>query len=82
MTKQQIKDFLVNRTVDEMTRFLLEDYPFSLDKALDVVYTSETFQKLSDEETGLYEQAPAYVYELLQNEYETGGLAKQAVPTT
>lgn len=72
MTKEQIKIYLIDRAVDEMTKSLIEDYPMSLADALDVIYNSDTFQKLEDTETDLYVQSPAYIYELLNTEYKTG----------
>lgn len=75
MTKNQIKDFLVARAVDEMTRYLMEDYGLTIASSLDVIYNSDTYQKLNDSETGLYEQSPAYVYEFLTKEYHSGCMA-------
>ena len=72
VTKAHIKEYLVNRAVDEMTKYLIEDNNNSIADALDIVYNSVTFQKLEDAETGLYEQSPAYIYELLDKEYKTG----------
>lgn len=75
MTKEQINRYLVNRTVDKMTEFLVQDYQISLSNALDFIYNSDTYQKLEDKDTGLYTQSPAYIYELLKQEYQTGMLA-------
>lgn len=74
MTHTQIKDYLVNYAVDEMTRFFIEDYHVGIQEALDTIYNSDTYRKLTDEQTGLYIQSPAYVYELLNAEYRTGAL--------
>ena len=40
-------------------------------EAIDVLYTSETFERLQDDSTGLYYQSPGYVYSFLQNELTT-----------
>ncbi|WP_308395135.1 hypothetical protein [Prevotella sp.] len=72
MTKAQIKNYLVDTAVDEMTKYLIEDYNISIGDALDVIYNSETFQKMGDADTGLYTQSPLYIYELLNREYQTG----------
>ena len=74
MTKAQIKNYLVDTAVDEMTKYLIEDYNISIGDALDVIYNSETFQKMRDADTGLYTQSPLYIYELLNREYQTGRL--------
>ena len=36
MTKEQIKIYLIDRAVDELTKSLIEDYPISLADALDI----------------------------------------------
>lgn len=72
MTRTQIKDFLVNKTIDEMTKYLVDDYKLNIASAIDIIYNSDTLRKLEDAETGLYIQSPAYVYELLDREYRTG----------
>lgn len=72
MTKVQIKDFLVNRTIDEMTKYLVEDYKLDIASAIDIIYNSDTLRKLEDTDNGLYIQSPAYVYELLDKEYREG----------
>ena len=35
---------------------------------IEVLYTSETFDRLQEDETGLYYQSSGYVYSFLQNE--------------
>ena len=55
-----------------MTEFLIEDHNLSIATALQFIYNSDTYQKLNQIETGLYEQSPSYVYELLDKEYRTG----------
>ncbi len=72
MSKQQLQEFLIAHAVDQMTEFLIEDYNLSIIDALHFIYSSETYQKLSDVENGLYEQSPSYIYELLNKEYCNG----------
>lgn len=56
---------------DLVDRVMVE-YNLSLEKALDVVYSSEIFQKLSDPETALYKEGPVYLYSFLKDELEKG----------
>lgn len=72
MTKKQINKYLVDRAIDEMTGFLVQDYNMEIDQAIDFIYNSDTYQKLIDDKTGLYIQSPAYIYQLLENEYKIG----------
>ena len=71
MNSQQ-QNFLIAYTIGRMTEFLIEDYRLSIATALQFIYNSDTYHKLNQIETGLYEQSPSYVYELLDKEYRTG----------
>jgi len=42
-----------------------------IDHAL-FIYNSDTYQKLTQTENGLYAESPSYVYELPTREYQTG----------
>ena len=55
----------------EIAGFLMDDYQYSPQEAIDVLYTSDTFERLQDSATGLYYQSPGYVYSFLQNELKT-----------
>lgn len=65
---RQIANFLTDHVISEMTSYLMEDYGYSLEEALDAIYTSHTLELLQIEEGELYVQSPAYVYELLLKE--------------
>ena len=52
----------------ELTGYLIDDYHYSPEEAIEVLYTSETFERLQEDATGLYYQSPGYVYSFLQNE--------------
>ncbi len=67
-THKQMADYLTDHVISEMTKYLMEDYGYSLEKALDVVYTSKTVELLQIEEGELYVQSPAYVYDMLLQE--------------
>lgn len=64
-THRQIAELLTDNVISEMVKYLMEDYGFSLEKALDSVYTSKTIELLQKEDAELYVQSPAYVYDLL-----------------
>lgn len=55
----------------ELTEALVDDFHYSPQEALDVLYTSDTFTRLQDDATGLYYQSAGYVYSFLQNEIKT-----------
>ena len=52
----------------ELIQILMEEYGYSLEKAMDTLYNSDTFARLQDANTGLYYQSPGYVYSFLNSE--------------
>ncbi|MBQ7517962.1 MAG: hypothetical protein IJU13_06010 [Bacteroidales bacterium] len=68
MSEERRKDFLVNYIVDQLTVFVMEDYRISLDRALELVYTSRLYGLLLDEEADLTSESPSYLYEILKKE--------------
>lgn len=56
----------------DLTQMLMEHYGWDMLKALDVLYGSETFAKVTDPKCGLYYQGAIYVFSFLKNEIETG----------
>jgi hypothetical protein len=51
---------------------LMEKYGWDIEKALDELYTTETFQCLNDLTCGFYYENAVYVFSYLQNEIEQG----------
>ncbi len=56
----------------DLTVLLMERRHITLPDALDTIYNSETYEKLSDPRSGLYFQAPGYVYDFLEKEIDYG----------
>ena len=58
--------------VETMTRDLvarlMEERSLTMRKAMDIVYSSRTYEALQNLNTGLYFQSPAYVYDVLEEE--------------
>jgi hypothetical protein len=50
----------------------MEDNGVDLVTAITIFHNSETFAKLSNEESGLYIESSAYVYELFKDEMKFG----------
>ena len=68
MSDKQIQEFLVNRIIDQLVTFLIEEEGFSIDEALEAVYSSHVYDLLQIKEGDLYAQSPSYVYEILKKE--------------
>ena len=59
----------------DLAVMLMEEHNVSLAEALDILYNSETYEKLQDPATGLYFQSPVYVFDFLQRELRQGQIA-------
>ena len=62
------ESYMIEELTKDMVRLLREEQGMSLDDALRRVYTSNTYNKLINLNTGLYFQSTAYVYALLITE--------------
>lgn len=67
LTPKQIQ-LLKDDISAELAGYLVQDLHCKPKEALDLLYTSETFERLQDSASGLYYQSPGYVYSFLQNE--------------
>lgn len=64
--------FMIEEITKEMVMQLINDKNLPMQDALLTVYTSDTYAKLIDLNTGLYFQSTTYVYEYLMNEISVG----------
>lgn len=67
-THHDIADILIDERVSDMTQYLIDDYGYTLEEALDKVYQSKTIVLLQKEDAELYVQSSAYVYDMLIKE--------------
>lgn len=67
-THHQIAELLIDERISDMTQYLMEDYGYTLEKSLDLVYKSKTIQLLQMEDAELYVQSSPYVYDMLIKE--------------
>ena len=51
-----------------------DKYGWDIKKALDELYSSETFKRLNEPECGLYYESTVYVFSYLQEEIEKGAI--------
>ena len=64
--------FQVECLSTELAEMLMGKYGWDIKKALDELYSSETYKRLCNPECGLYYESAIYVFSYLQNEIETG----------
>lgn len=68
------KEQLIEYQIQDIIEYIVEDMKVEYDEAMRIFYASQTFDKLSDVETGLYLESSAYVYSIFQDEYKFGKL--------
>lgn len=76
MTKQEQ---LVEYQIQDIIEYIVTDIQIEYDKAMQIFYNSQTFDKLTDIETGLYLESTAYVYGLFQDERNFGHLIQAEI---
>ena len=62
------KDELLEYVIQDIIDMVSTDWSIEYDEAKNKFYNSEVFEKLIDEETGLYLESPDYVYDLFKDE--------------
>lgn len=70
---------LIEYITDDIVSFIMEDFKVSVLEAMQRLYTSETFSKLNNVETGLYLESSAYVYDIYKSEKENGRIIQQEI---
>lgn len=64
--------FCIECLAGELVQMLMERYGWNMERAIDELYSSEVFAKLSDPDCGLWYEGSVYIFEFLQSEIETG----------
>ena len=71
LTDEQ-KEIMKEDMTEELITMLMASRHYSMNEAMDVLYNSDTFSRLEEDNTGLYYQSPGYVYSYLNQELTTG----------
>ena len=64
--RHQIATYLTNYALSELVKYVIEDTGCTVEKAMEHVYNSPLTLALQDEDSELYVQSPAYLYELMK----------------
>ncbi len=70
---------LMEYNIQDIISYMTEDLKIEYDNAMDIFYNSETFEKLQNEETGLYLESPAYIYGIFQDERKYGKIVQTEI---
>ena len=73
------KEQLIEYQIQDIIEYILDNLKVEYDEAMRIFYASQTFDKLSDIETGLYLESSAYVYGIFQDEYNFGNLIQAEI---
>lgn len=76
MTKQEQ---LIEYNIQDIIEYIVQDFRLEYDKAMQLFYNSQTFDRLMDLETGLYLESSAYVYGIFQDERNFGKLIQTEI---
>ncbi len=76
MSKQeQLIEYMIQDIIEAFTN----DQGLEYDEAMNKFYNSEVFEKLQNEETGLYMESSSYVYDLFRDEMNFGHIIQAEV---
>ena len=70
LTNEQI-DMMKEDICAELIALLMKDRHCTMSEAIDMLYNSDTYNRIQDQSTGLYYQSPGYSYAFLQQEFLT-----------
>lgn len=65
-------DYMIEHVAADLVKLLVEKRNMTFADAVDTLYTSDTYAKLSNPKTRLYFQSSNYVYSFLEHELVTG----------
>ena len=70
---------LMEYASQDIVAWSMDDDDIDIDEALHRFYTSTTFEKLTDAETGLYLDAPVSIYSMYRDELEKGKFVQNEI---
>ena len=68
MNKTKNQELLIQFIISEVVAFIAEEQDTSIEKALEIFYSTEIAGKLEDIETGYYLEGSRYIYEIVKEE--------------
>lgn len=70
---------LMEYNTQDIIELIMSDLNIDYDEAMKLFYSSETFEKLYQIETGLYLESAAYVYGIFQDERNFGKIVQAEI---
>ena len=70
---------MIEYMIQDLVEIISEDWGIEYDVALAELFNSQIYEKIIDEETGLYRESPSYVYGLYQDELNFGKIVQAEI---
>ena len=72
-------DQLIEYITSDIISYIMEDSNLPMLEAMQQLYTSQTYAKLNDLETGLYRESSPYVYDIFKTEKANGKILQEEI---
>ena len=72
-------DQLIEYITSDIISYIMEDSKLPMLEAMQQLYTSQTYVKLNDLETGLYRESSPYVYDIFKTEKANGKILQEEI---
>ncbi len=76
MSKREALKELITQ---DLVAYIVQDNDISIIDAMTLLYKSKVYELIQDDETGLYLEGSAYIYDLLKNEQANGVLVQEEI---
>ncbi len=70
---------LIEFCIQDIIESIVKEQHIEYDKAMELFYSSQTFAKLNDIETGLYLESSDYIYAMFQDEMNFGKIIQAEI---
>lgn len=74
-----IQEQLIEYVIQDVVEMITLNQRMEYDEAMNKFYNSEVFEKLHNQETGLYQESSAYVYDLFRDEMNFGHIVQAEI---
>lgn len=72
MNTENTFTFLIDFITTKVVESLMNDKQICIEEAMALFHNSETFDKLMNPNTGFYTESPAFIYDVLKDEFRFG----------
>ncbi len=77
--RMTVEEQLIEGITQDILAFLMEEKGLDWTEGMHLFFLSETYEKLSDIETGLYRESSSYIFDIFSEELENGKIIQSEV---